>query len=92
MALLLLWQLNAAVAVPPASADATAHAGLAHCAHHVAGSDPAALTHRPDAPVAPDCCGHCATCQCIELTGLATAVFAEAQVTVFVMFCVELSE
>jgi hypothetical protein len=85
LALLLLWQLNAAVAVavPHAKAALAATAQpAAPCARHThSGPDPAGQPDHSPAPRAPDCCRDLsAGCHCAQLPALSmgTLDLAEA--------------
>ncbi len=76
LALLLLWQLNAAVAMPHAAA--TAHPGsppAAHCTDHShAAPVQAAQPDGTPAPFTPDCCHDTSTgCHCAQLPALSIA-------------------
>lgn len=76
LALLLLWQLNAAVARPVPHVDAAAQATAAPTAHctqqHHGGVDRASQPATSPAPSAPDCCkDHAASCHCAQPPALA---------------------
>jgi hypothetical protein len=75
LALLLLWQLNAAVAgaLPRAAAAAHSAGSVAeHCARHVQSGDGGQAAGLPDLPQVPDCCQHAsASCHCAQMPALA---------------------
>ena len=73
-ALLLLWQLNAAVAMPHVPATAQADGAPAtHCERHTrAGLDQAGQPAGSTSPAVPDCCRDVsAGCHCAQLPALA---------------------
>lgn len=79
LALLLLWQLDAAVAAPyvPDAVHASG-APADHCARHsdAMTSDGSYPFGTPDAPAAPDCCHQSATaCHCAQAPALALPTF-----------------
>ncbi len=75
LALLLLWQLNAAVARPVPHVDAAqaTAAPTAHCTqHHHGGGDQASQPDTNPTPSSPDCCkDHGAACHCVQPPALA---------------------
>jgi hypothetical protein len=72
--LLLLWQLNAAVAMPHAATSLqSAAAPAAHCTDHAAHGRATAPAEAP-APQSPDCCHDVsAGCHCAQLPALSVA-------------------
>ena len=77
LALLLVWQLNAAVAVAvPRVGAQTGGVATGHCAQHMhAGLNDATPAPDRPGPQAPDCCREgSAACQCAHLPALATLI------------------
>jgi hypothetical protein len=86
LALLLLWQLNAAVALAElrgaVAAQATG-ASAAHCTRHATGGSDEIrqATGDPAAPQTPDCCHDASTtCHCVQIPGLALPTLASGEV------------
>jgi hypothetical protein len=85
LALLLLWQLNAAVALAGVHGAAAAQAIDApptHCARHATGGsdETRPATGDPAVPQSPDCCHNAsAMCHCVQIPGLALPMLASGE-------------